>query len=117
MSMKNYIDPVTNQVWAFAADGSQDAYIPANLLAAGVATPAQVAAALAPTAAQLWAAYQASAQGALTESDKTILRCAENQVAVPATWATYRKALRAVVGAASGVPGALPSIPAYPAGT
>ena len=71
-----------------------------------------------PTAAQLWAAYQALAQAALVESDKTILRCGENSVAVPATWATYRKALRAIVAATSGDPTvALPTRPAYPAGT
>ena len=71
-----------------------------------------------PTAAQLWSVYQASAQAALTESDKTILRCGENSVAVPAAWATYRKALRAIVAATSGDPSvALPTRPAYPAGT
>ncbi len=65
-----------------------------------------------------WPIYQASAQAALTESDKTILRCYENAVAVPAAWATYRKALRAIVGAASGDPAQpLPTKPAYPAGT
>lgn len=72
----------------------------------------------APTAAQLWAAYQAQAQAALTESDKTALRCYENAVALPAAWATYRKALRTIVGASSGDPAQpLPTKPAYPAGT
>ena len=71
-----------------------------------------------PTAAQLWTVYQGTAQAALTESDKTILRCGENSVAVPAAWATYRKALRAIVAATSGDPtAALPTRPAYPAGT
>ena len=71
-----------------------------------------------PTAAQLWSVYQASAQAALTESDKIILRCGENAVTVPTAWATYRKDLRAIVAATSGDPTvALPTRPAYPAGT
>ena len=73
--------------------------------------------AYAPTPAQAWAAYQAQALAALGESDKTMLRCLENAVPVPAIWAQYRKTLRAIVGAASGTPGALPAVPAYPAGT
>ncbi|MGF6879033.1 hypothetical protein [Paraburkholderia sp. MM5477-R1] len=80
----------------------------------------------APTAAQLaaqqaaaaWSTYQAAAQAALDKSDLTIVRCTENAVTVPAAWATYRKALRAIVGAASGDPTqALPTKPAYPSGT
>lgn len=57
----------------------------------------------------------AAAMVALTESDKTILRCAENSVPVPAAWAAYRKALRALVATPSTTP--LPAIPPYPAGT
>ncbi|MFM0543994.1 hypothetical protein PQR29_04625 [Paraburkholderia strydomiana] len=69
-------------------------------------------------AAIAWAAYQASAKAALDASDLTIMRCYENAVATPAAWATYRKALRAIVGATSGDPTqALPMKPAYPAGT
>ena len=56
----------------------------------------------------------AQAQAALDKSDITILRCAENQVVVPAEWATYRKSLRAIL--ASGT-GAIPPQPAFPAGT
>jgi hypothetical protein len=71
-----------------------------------------------PTPAQAWSSYQMSAQSALAESDRTILRCYENTVAVPATWATYRKALRAIVSAASGdATQPLPTKPQYPAGT
>ena len=75
-----------------------------------------------PTAAQLaaaaWAAYQASAQLMLDKSDRTVLRCVENGVAVPAVWTTYRKALRAIISSASGDPTQpLPAAPAYPAGT
>lgn len=64
-----------------------------------------------------WAAYQSSAQAALAASDKTIIRCVENGVAVPSAWAQYRAALRAIVGAKTGTPGTLPTRPAFPAGT
>ena len=72
-----------------------------------------------PTVEQLWANYQSQAQAALDKSDTTMLRCAENSVPVPAEWAAYRKALRAIIGAkVAGDPTqALPTIPAYPAGT
>jgi hypothetical protein len=82
-------------------------------------TDDEVAAARAPTAAQLWANYQAQAQASLDKSDVTILRCAENGVAVPAAWATYRADLRAITGAkTAGDPTqSLPGVPAYPAGT
>lgn len=67
---------------------------------------------------QAWAVYQQTARAALDASDVTILRCVENGVAVPAQWATYRKALRAIVSATSGDSSQpLPSKPAYPAGT
>jgi hypothetical protein len=72
----------------------------------------------APSEAALWAAYQAQSMAALAVSDTTILRCYENGVAVPAAWADYRKALRAIVGASSGDPTQpLPSKPQYPSGT
>jgi hypothetical protein len=72
----------------------------------------------APAAQVLWSQYQSKAQYALAESDVTVLRCYENTVAVPAAWGAYRKALRAIIGAASGDPTQpLPTRPAYPAGT
>jgi hypothetical protein len=71
-----------------------------------------------PSAATLWQQYQAQAQAALSKSDITIWRCTENAVAVPAAWATYRAALRAIISAATGDPTkSLPVRPAYPVGT
>jgi hypothetical protein len=55
------------------------------------------------------------AQQALTDSDRTVLRCYEHAVVVPADWAAYRAALRAIVAGETVT--ALPAIPAYPAGT
>lgn len=66
----------------------------------------------------IWPAYQQQAQAALDKSDVTILRCTENGVAVPSTWATYRAALRAIVRATIGdATQPLPTRPAYPSGT
>ena len=66
-----------------------------------------------------WAVYQAEAKALLDQSDVTIARCVENSVTVPSAWASYRKALRLIVGAQT--PGdatqPLPSRPSYPAGT
>ena len=65
-----------------------------------------------------WAKYQASAIALLKKSDATIVRCYENAVAVPTEWVAYRKALRAIVSAASGdATAAPPKQPAYPSGT
>lgn len=72
----------------------------------------------APTAAKLWADYQSKALSALDKSDITMIRCIEKGVSVPAAWATYRAALRAIISAASGdASSPLPVRPSYPAGT
>lgn len=57
------------------------------------------------------------AQTALTESDKTIIRCYENSVVVPSAWTTYRKALRSIVNGSDTASTSLPAIPSYPTGT
>ena len=56
----------------------------------------------------------ARAQEALTQSDKTILRCYENAVPVPSEWAIYRANLRIVI---RGALSAIPVMPSYPTGT
>lgn len=57
-----------------------------------------------------------AAQAALDRSDVTVIRCYEHAVAVPAAWATYRGALRAIV-AGGATSAALPTQPAFPAGS
>ncbi len=54
------------------------------------------------------------AEAALTASDRTILRCYEHAVPVPAEWTAYRAELRAVISGASTT---MPTRPAFPAGT
>jgi len=69
-------------------------------------------------AEQVWLQYQAKAITMLNDSDTTIIRCAEHGVAVPDEWKAYRAALRAIMRAKSGdATQALPTKPAYPAGT
>ena len=85
-------------------------------------TDAEAIIAQSPTAAQIaeaaWSAYQDKAQDFLDKSDTTILRCYENSIPVPSTWATYRAALRVIVKATSGdATQPLPATPAYPAGS
>jgi hypothetical protein len=68
-------------------------------------------------AAQVIINFKISAQVALSKSDVTISRCVENSVSVPAAWATYRKALRAIVDGSDTASTTLPAVPSYPAGT
>ena len=71
-----------------------------------------------PSAANLWEVYKQQAQSLIDKSDVTLIRCVENGVAVPATWADYRKALRAIISASTGdTTKPLPTRPSFPAGT
>lgn len=54
-----------------------------------------------------------SASVALSKSDVTVIRCAEDGVVVPALWIAYRKELRAIVNGTDVVSTALPTAPAY----
>lgn len=60
---------------------------------------------------------KALAQTALSKSDTTLHRCFEAGLPLPADWAVYRKALRAIVGGSDTSSTKLPAIPAYPIGT
>lgn len=60
---------------------------------------------------------KSQAQTALDASEITMIRCVENSVTVPAAWATYRKALRAILNGTDTTSTSLPTRPAYPAGT
>lgn len=69
-------------------------------------------------AAQIWSAYQSTAQSALSANDMVAIRCAKAGVAYPAEWNTYDVALRAIIRATSGDPSKpLPTKPIYPSGT
>lgn len=70
----------------------------------------QAAATAYDTAAKL----KSQALSFLNQSDKTILRCYENSVAVPSAWSTYRAALRTIISSGTGT---IPTPPTYPAGT
>jgi hypothetical protein len=71
-----------------------------------------------PAPVTTWSDVQAKARVLLDDSDQTILRCYEHAVVVPSEWQTYRAALRAIISAATGdATQALPTKPAYPAGT
>lgn len=97
--------------FSFAAPGS-----PENIGALSVTLPTAEEIA-AQVSASAWSAYQAQASATLMASDRTVMRCYEAGIALPAEWSAYRKALRAITGATSGTAGALPVAPAYPAGT
>ena len=130
--MQDFIDTATQQPWAFdddvivkSADGvfsfadsrgislsvptTLQPYTQPQLTAEQIATE---------KAENAWALLQGQAKAALDQADITILRCYENNVAVPAGWATYRKDLRAIISARTGdATQPLPEKPAYPVGT
>lgn len=108
----------------FFWDASGDITFDPSMTAAQVSAVEAVYAAHNP-ATPSWSAYQQSAQSALDDSDTTMHRVTEAialglNIAASAdvvAFVNYRRALRAIVSAASGTPGALPTRPAYPAGT
>lgn len=51
---------------------------------------------------------------ALTESDRTLLRCFEADISLPTEWKDYRSALRKIIRAGSGT---IPARPPFPPGT
>jgi hypothetical protein len=68
--------------------------------------------------AEAWRSLQGDARLALEKSDITLLRCIENGIAVPESWATYRQGLRAIISAQTGdASQGSPAKPSYPAGT
>ena len=87
------VSPVPDHGWIF--DGAT--------FAAPVSSASAPAASLAMTATL-----------ALDASDRTILRCYEHAVPVPAEWTSYRAELRAVI---AGTSTTMPARPAFPAGT
>lgn len=90
--MKYYTNS-QNQVYAYAADGSQDAYIQPGLIpitkeeADAIRFPP-------PTQAQQAEIIRAKRDALLKETDLVVIRCAEADEAVPAEWKTYRQTLR-----------------------
>ena len=70
-----------------------------------------------PTAAQLNAELIASAKSSLAATDLVALRCWKSSVAYPADWLNYTNELRAIVNSTDTTSTALPTQPAYPAGT
>ena len=51
---------------------------------------------------------------ALTDSDRTLLRCFEADISLPTEWKNYRSALRKIIRSGSGV---IPARPPFPPGT
>jgi hypothetical protein len=79
-------------------------------------TDEQVAAARAPTTAQLHAVLVAQAQAALAVSDNVAIRCAKKGVSF-STWLSYDAALVAIVNGSDTTSTSLPTMPAYPVGS
>lgn len=51
---------------------------------------------------------------ALTDSDRTLLRCFEADISLPTEWKDYRSALRKIIRSGSGT---IPARPPFPPGT
>lgn len=64
-----------------------------------------------------WSGHQASARGALVQSDAVAMRCMKAGIKYPKAWKDYDANLRAIVSASDGdATAALPQRPAYPEG-
>ena len=66
--MKHYINKQTNEIYAYAADGSQDAYIKPELIPI---SDAELAALLAPTAEQMKEAAISAIKGRIASLDQS----------------------------------------------
>lgn len=78
------------------------------------ATQAEIAAA---ELARSKTALKQAAQAELDATDLVCLRCYKAGVSYPAAWQAYTMALRAIVSGTDTTSTALPTRPAYPAGT
>lgn len=117
-SVDSPVPPGVNAIEISDAEWQACITVPGYTVSNGQLTAPTAAQVAAQQAAAAWMLYQQQAQEALAASDKVILRCYENAVSVPTAWASYRKTLRAVVGASGGDPTTpLPIKPVYPAGT
>ena len=66
--MKHYRDPIANEIYAYAADGSQDAYIKAGLVPI---SDAELAALRAPTAEQMKEAAISAIKGRIASLEQS----------------------------------------------
>lgn len=125
---KNTADPTDNRildsavaakqnaagVWEFwthdPAAGGIQMTMPTTLVPM---TAAEIAAFTAPPAVPL----KTQAANALPETDMVCLRCYKAGVPFPASWQTYTTGLRNIANGTDTTSTALPTKPAYPAGT
>jgi hypothetical protein len=131
--MHTYQDTTTQDIWAFEDDvvvtGASPNIVFTSALGAILNAPKTLVPYTAPvlTADQIAAQQAASAKAALVASAQAALdkmdapggcaiRCFKAGVTFPADWLAYCVALRAIVNSTSTAT-ALPTQPAYPAGT
>ena len=89
--MKNYIDPVTKEVYAYESDGSQDEFIKDGLVPI---SDADLVILRAPTAATLQSQANAKAQAYLASTDWMVLRQADSGEVMPNNIKDARAAAR-----------------------
>ena len=121
--MQKFQDTVTGQEWHFelGVDVAVLQGVPSMLSTLIIPCPSEshdwAGSGWVLNAWKAWKVEQTAAQSALDRSDAVALRCWKAGVAFPAAWQAYTVQLRGIVTAATGVAGALPVQPAYPAGT